>query len=65
MNEEHIPLLETTKLLRNDIDNCIGKLCKARLDGDKRREQRQECRMEQLMVATSQQLDCIINELEV
>lgn len=52
-------LIETTKLLRSDIDDCITKLCNARLEGDKHREQEQACRMEQLMVATLQQLDCI------
>lgn len=64
MKDDLIPLLETTKTLYKDIDDCIAKLCKARLDGDKRKEERQECRMEKLMCETLQQLDCIINELE-
>lgn len=64
MKDDLIPLLETTKILYNDINDCITKLCKARLDGDKRKEERQECRMESLMVLTLQQLDCIINEIE-
>lgn len=64
MKDDLIPLIETTKILYKDIDDCISKLCKYRLDGDKRKAERQECRMECLMVRTLQQLDCIINEIE-
>ena len=57
-------LIKSTKDLYNDIDSCIGKLIKARFDHNQENEGKALFRMEGLMVATLQQLDCIINSLQ-
>ena len=57
-------LIKSTKSLYNDIDSCIGELIKARLDHNQENEGKALFRMEGLMVATLQQLGCIIDSLQ-
>lgn len=57
-------LIKSTKSLYNDIDSCIGELIKARFDHNQENEGKVLFRMEGLMVATLQQLDCIIDSLQ-
>ena len=56
-------LRETTKELYNDIDDCIGEIIKARLEHNEENEAKALFHMESLMVATLQQLDCVIDYL--
>lgn len=57
-------LIKSTKGLYNDIDSCIDELLKARLDHNQENEGKALFRMEGLMVATLQQLGCIIDSLQ-
>ena len=57
-------LIKSTKGLYNDIDSCIDELLKARVDHNQENEGKALFRMEGLMVATLQQLDCIIDSLQ-
>lgn len=57
-------LIKSTKGLYNDIDSCIDELLKARFDHNQENEGKALFRMEGLMVATLQQLDCIIDSLQ-
>lgn len=57
------PLLTSTRELYHDIDRCITNLVDSRRYRDGH-EQEVLTRMESLMVATLQQLDCIIDYLE-
>ena len=58
-------LKQTSQELYNDIDSCITDLIKARTSGKKDEdiERKALFRMEGLMVATLQQLSCIIDAL--
>ena len=58
-------LKQTTQELYNDIDSCITDLIKARTPGKKDEdiERKALFRMEGLMVATLQQLSCILDAL--
>lgn len=57
-------LIKSTKGLYNDIDSCIDELLKARVGHNQENEGKALFRMEGLMVATLQQLDCIIDSLQ-
>ena len=57
-------LIKSTKGLYNDIDSCIDELIKARVGHNQENEGKALFRMEGLMVATLQQLDCIIDSLQ-
>ena len=54
---------QSTKKLYDDIDSCITDLLKARLPRDSEEEGKALFRMEGLMVATLQQLSCILDAL--
>lgn len=56
-------LKQSTKELYNDIDSCIGDLIDARTSKDTDGEGKALFRMEGLMVATLQQLSCILDVL--
>ena len=58
-------LKQTSQELYNEIDSCITDLIKARTPGKKDEdiERKALFRMEGLMVATLQQLSCIIDAL--
>lgn len=60
---ELIKLRQSTQELYNDIDSCIDELLAARKSKDEDGEGRALFRMEGLMVATLQQLSCIIDAL--
>lgn len=62
---ELIKLKQSTQELYNDIDSCITDLINARTPGkkDEDGERKALFRMEGLMVATLQQLSCIIDAL--
>ena len=57
-------LIKSTKGLYNDIDSCIDELLKARVGHNQENEGKALFRMEGLMVATLQQLDCIIDSFQ-
>lgn len=57
-------LIESTKQLQFDIDDCITKLIKSRLDEDNVEKCVALLRMESLLCATMQQLQCHIDYLE-
>jgi hypothetical protein len=59
-------LIKSTKRLYNDIDSCITNLLNARIPGKKDEDSEGKAlfHMEGLMVATLQQLDCIIDSLQ-
>lgn len=63
-NIEEIRLIETTKLLRDDIDECITLLMQSRLHKEKHAELMAFCKMESLFVASLQQLSAITDYLE-
>ena len=60
-----LKLRQSTQELYNDIDSCITDLINARIPGEKddNDERKALFRMEGLMVATLQQLSCIIDAL--
>ena len=62
---ELVKLRQSTQELYNDIDSCITDLINARIPGkkDEDGERKALFRMETLMVATLQQLSCIIDAL--
>ena len=62
---ELVKLRQSTQELYNDIDSCITGLINARTPGkkDEDGERRALFRMEGLMVATLQQLSCILDAL--
>lgn len=60
---ELVRLRQSTQELYNDIDSCIDELLAARKAKDKDGEGRALFRMEGLMVATLQQLSCILDAL--
>lgn len=62
---ELVKLRQSTQELYNDIDSCITDLINARIPGkkDEDGERKALFRMEGLMVATLQQLSCIIDAL--
>lgn len=51
-------LVKANAKLYADIDNCISDLMKARFDKDEESESRELSRMEGLLTATLQQLQC-------
>lgn len=57
-------LIESTKQLQFDIDDCITKLTKSRLDKNHEEECVALLRMESLLCAMMQQLQCHIDYLE-
>ena len=57
-------LLSSTKDLQADIQKCLDMLVNARLNHDKAKEAEALWKMENLMVETVQQLQCIIDKLE-
>lgn len=65
MNMELTKLRQSTQELYNDIDSCITDLINARTPGkkDEDGERKALFRMEGLMVATLQQLSCILDVL--
>ena len=62
---ELVKLRESTQELYNDIDSCITDLINARIPGkkDDNDERKALFRMEGLLVATLQQLSCILDAL--
>ena len=56
-------LIESTKELYNDIDRCIDKLLQGRKNNDPKQEIDAIVEMESLLVATQQQLTCILDKL--
>ena len=60
---ELVKLKQSTQELYNDIDSCITDLINARLPKDEEAEKKALFRMEGLMVATLQQLACILEWL--
>lgn len=62
---ELVELRQSTQELYNDIDSCITDLINARTPGkkDEDGERKSLFRMEGLMVATLQQLSCILDAL--
>lgn len=57
-------LIESTQQLYNDIDKCVDKLLQARRRHDSKQEMDSLIEMESLMVATLQQLQCILDHLK-
>lgn len=62
--KEENKLISSTKQLRIDIEKCIDQLLEGRITHDKEKEGMAYSEMESLMVATMQQLDCIIKKIE-
>lgn len=60
---ELVKLRQSTQELYNDIDSCIDELLAARKMKDENGEGRALFRMEGLMVATLQQLACILEAI--
>ena len=60
MNE----LLSSTIELQADLQICLSLLINARLNHDKAKEAEALWKMENLMVGTVQQLQCVIDKLE-
>ena len=60
---ELVKLRQSTQELYNDIDSCIDELLAARKTKDENGEGRALFRMEGLMVATLQQLACILEAI--
>ena len=63
MNTNREQLINELAKLRDDIDQCIGDIVDSRLKKDHHAEGKAFFRMEGLMVATLQDLDCTINYL--
>lgn len=57
-------LLSSTIELQADIQKCLSLLINVRLNHDKAKEAEALWKMENLMVGTVQQLQCIIDKLE-
>lgn len=57
-------LIESTQQLYNDIDKCVDKLLQGRRFHDLKQESNSLIEMESLMVATLQQLQCILDYLK-
>lgn len=57
-------LIESTQQLYNDIDKCVDKLIQARMRHDTKQEMDSVFNMESLMVATLQQLQCMLDYLK-
>ena len=57
-------LIKSTRSLYFDIDTCITELIRARTEQNEENEGKALFRMEGLMVATLQQLNCIIDSLQ-
>ena len=57
-------LLSSTIELQADIQKCLDMLVNNRLNHDKAKESEALWKMENLMVGTVQQLQCIIDKLE-
>lgn len=57
-------LLSSTIELQADIQKSLSLLINARLNHNKAKEAEALCKMENLMVGTVQQLQCIIDKLE-
>lgn len=64
MKHINAEFIKSTKSLYNDIDSCIDELLKARVGHNQENEGKALFRMEGLMVATLQQLDCILDFLQ-
>lgn len=62
--KEENELIDSTKQLRVKIEECIDKLLEGRKTHDKEKECIAYSEMESLMVATMQQLDCLIKRIE-
>lgn len=62
--KEENELIDSTKQLRVKIEECIDKLLEGRKTHDKEKEGIAYSEMESLMVATMQQLDCLIKKIE-
>lgn len=60
--KEENELIDSTKQLRIKIEECIDKLLEGRKTHDKKKEGMTYSEMESLMVATMQQLDCLIDK---
>lgn len=56
-------LVESTQKLYNDIDKCIDKLLQSRKNYNIKQEYDAMMEMEGLMIATQQQLTCILDKL--
>lgn len=63
MNTNREQLINELAKLRDDIDQCIGDIVHSRLKKDSQAEGKAIFRMEVLMVATLQDLDCTIDYL--
>ena len=61
--KEENALIDSTKQLRIDIEKCIDQLLEGRKEHDKEKEGIAYSKMESLMVATMQQLDCLIQKI--
>lgn len=57
-------LLSSTTELQADIQKCLDMLVNARLNHDKVKEAEALWKMENLMVGTAQQLQCVIDKLK-
>lgn len=57
-------LLSSTIELQADIQKCLDMLVNARMNHDKEKEAEALSKMENLMVGTVQQLQCVIDKLE-
>ena len=64
MNTNREQLINELAKLRDDIDQCIGDIVDSRLKKDHHAEGKAIFRMEGLMVATLQDLECTIDYLE-
>lgn len=60
--KEENELIDSTKQLRVKIEECIDKLLEGRITHDEEKEGMAYSEMESLMVATMQQLDCLIDK---
>lgn len=56
--------IESTQQLYNDIDKCVDKLLQSRRRYDTKQEMDSVIEMESLMVATLQQLQCVLDHLK-
>ena len=63
MNTNREQLINELAKLRDDIDQCIGDIVDSRLKKDSQAEGKAIFRMEVLMVATLQDLECTIDHL--
>ena len=63
MNTNRKQLINELAKLHDDIDQCIGDIVHSRLKKDSQAEGKALFRMEWLMVATLQDLECTIDHL--